>query len=123
MGRLSSHDERPTDNTGQAARDQTGRGRRNLEKTDGKVPASGDGAGGKGGLRMEQLSGGVEAGTEGGIHAMRVLWQDHSQEEDLRFLLIDARNEFNEENRIAMLWAVWHEWPNGQQFTFNLYCH
>ena len=30
----------------------------------------------------EQLAGGVEAGIEGGIHAMRVLWQEHSQEED-----------------------------------------
>ena len=25
----------------------------------------------------EQLAGGVEAGIEGGINAMRVLWQEH----------------------------------------------
>ena len=45
----------------------------------------------------EQLSGGVEAGIEGDIHAMQVLCQDHYQEEDWGFLLIDARNAFNEE--------------------------
>ena len=43
----------------------------------------------------EQLSGGVEAGIEGRIHTMRLLWQQHSQEEDWGFLLIDVRNELN----------------------------
>ena len=38
----------------------------------------------------DQLARAVEAGIEGGIHAMRVLWEEHSQEEDWRFLLIDA---------------------------------
>ena len=47
MGRLSSHDERPADRTGQVARGQTSQGRRNLDITDGQVPTSGDGAGGK----------------------------------------------------------------------------
>ena len=39
------------------------------------------------------------------------------------FLLIDARNVFNEENRTAMLWSVRHEWRSGAQFTFNCYRH
>ena len=50
---------------------------------------------------------------------MRVLWEEHNQEEDWRFLLIDSRNAFNKENRTAMLWAVRHKWPSGAQFTFN----
>ena len=54
---------------------------------------------------------------------MRVLWEEHQTEEDWRFLLIDARNALNEENRTAMLWAVQHEWPSGGQFTFNCYRH
>ena len=70
-----------------------------------------------------QLAGGVEAGIEGAIHAMRVLWEDHAQVEDWGFLLIEARNTFNEEIRTAMLWAVWNEWPSGAQFTFNCYRH
>ena len=53
---------------------------------------------------------------------MRVLWEEHLQEEDWGFLLIDARNLFNEENQTAMLWGVRHEWPSGAQFTFNCYC-
>ena len=70
-----------------------------------------------------QLSGGVEAGIEGGIHAMRVLWEEHSQEEYWGVFLINAQNAFNEENRTAMLWSVWYEWPSGAQFTFNCYRH
>ena len=70
-----------------------------------------------------QLAGGVEVGIEGAIHAMRVLWEEHQNEEDWGFLLIDARNAFNEENRTAMLWDVRNEWPSGAQFTFNCYRH
>ena len=55
-----------------------------------------------------QLAGVHEAGIEGAIHAMRVLFEEHRKEEDWGFLLIDARNAFNEENRTAMLWAVWN---------------
>ena len=73
----------------------------------------------KSACRTEQLSGGVEAGIEGGIHSMQLLWHKHKQEEDWGFLLIDARNVFNEENRKEMLWAFWHEWPSGAHFTFN----
>ena len=71
----------------------------------------------------EQLAGGVEAGIEGAIHAARLQWAQHFQEEDWGFLLIDARNAFNDENRTAMLWAVRNEWPSGAQFTFNFYPH
>ena len=70
-----------------------------------------------------QLVGGLGAGIEGAIHAMRVLFAEHREEEDWGFLLIDARNAFNEENRTAMIWAVRHEWPSGAQFTFNCYRH
>ena len=70
-----------------------------------------------------QLTVGVEVGIEGAIHAMRVLWEEHNQEEDWGFLLIDARNAFNEENWTAMVWAVRNEWPSGAQFMFNCYLH
>ena len=44
---------------------------------------------------MEQICVGLEAGIEGGIHAVRLLWKQHSQEEEWGFLLIDARNASN----------------------------
>ena len=40
----------------------------------------------------------MEAGNERGIHVVRFLWQHHAQEEDWWFLIIEACNEFNEEN-------------------------
>ena len=42
-----------------------------------------------------QLAGVLEAGIEGAIHAMRVLWDKHKKEENWGFLLIDERNAFN----------------------------
>ena len=71
----------------------------------------------------DQLAGGVKEGIEISMHAMCVLWEDHSREEDCGFLLIDAQNTFIEENRTAVLWAIRHVWPSGAQFTFNCYCH
>ena len=54
----------------------------------------------------EQLCGGLEAGIEGGIHMLRLMWQKYTQEKDLGFLLIGVCSAFNEENRTAMLWEV-----------------
>ena len=71
----------------------------------------------------EQLAVGVEEGTEGGIHAIRLLWEHYYQEEDWVFIFIDAQNSFNEENQTAMIWDVQYEWPSGMQFIFNYYRH
>ena len=46
---------------------------------------------------------GLEDSIEGGIHMVRILWQQHAQEEDWRFLLVDVHNEFIENTRTAML--------------------
>jgi hypothetical protein len=72
---------------------------------------------------IDQLCAGLELGIEGGIHAMSHLWERHKMEEEWRFLLIDASNAFNEQNRTSMLWMVWHEWPSGARFTYNCYKH
>jgi hypothetical protein len=47
----------------------------------------------------------------------------HQQEEEWGFLLFDASNAFNEQNRTGMLWTVQHEWPRGARFVFNCYKH
>ena len=54
----------------------------------------------------DQLCGDIEAGIGEGIHATTLLNQHHAQEDDWGFPLIDARNEFNEDNRTEMLWAI-----------------
>ena len=55
--------------------------------------------------RADQLFSEIEAGIEGGIHHMRLLWDEHDKEEDDTWgvLLIDARNAFNEGNRKMMM--------------------
>ena len=55
---------------------------------------------------VDQLCAGLEAGVEGGIHALRLIWELHAQEEEWGFLLIDARNAFNERNRTKMCWTI-----------------
>jgi hypothetical protein len=72
---------------------------------------------------IDQLCAGLDAGIEGGIHAVDHMWKVHRMEEEWGFLLIDTCNAFNEQNQIAMLWAVRHEWPSGARFTFNCYKH
>ena len=37
------------------------------------------------------------------------------------FLLIDARNDFNECNRQAMIFIVRKDWPIGSKFVLNCY--
>ena len=54
---------------------------------------------------------------------MRLLWKQHDQDEEWGFLLIDARNEFNEENCTSMVWVVRHECPSGARLSFNCYRH
>ena len=50
---------------------------------------------------------------------MQHLWAQHQLEDDWGFLLIDAKNAFNEQNQTAMLWAVRREWPSGARFVFD----
>ena len=55
-----------------------------------------------------QLCAGLEAGIEGAVHAVNALWDVHQHDDDWGFLLVDARNTFNEGNRTAFMWAIRH---------------
>ena len=73
---------------------------------------------------VDQLCVGLNAGIDGGIHAVKRLLQEHSHQEKWGFLLVDACNAFNEEgNRMWTLWMIRHEWASGPQFVFNCYRH
>jgi hypothetical protein len=54
---------------------------------------------------------------------MRLLWQSHLAEEEWDFLLVDAKNAFNEGNWTVMLWTVRHKWPSGARNSLNCYRH
>ena len=69
----------------------------------------------------DMLCGGLRAGIEGGVHAMRTMWITMKEEGEMGFLLIDARNAFNEANQTKMLQMIRHLWPMGAQFTYNCY--
>ena len=69
----------------------------------------------------DQLCAGLQNGCESGIHAMHKLFEEMRLEEFWGFLLIDARNAFNEGNRIVMLYVVRHMWPSGARFCMNCY--
>jgi hypothetical protein len=60
---------------------------------------------------IDQLYAGLEADIEGGIHAMRLLWDTHLAEEEWGFLLlVDVKNAFNEGNQC---WTICHlVWPS-----------
>ena len=70
-----------------------------------------------------QLCAGLEAGIDGAVHAVRALWDEHEEDDDWGFLLVDARNAFNEGNRYCLLWTVRHRWTAGARFAFNCYRH
>ena len=65
----------------------------------------------------EQMCRGVEEGIEGGIHMMRLLWEQNSQEDDWGFLLIDASKTFNEENWMAIMCPSCFKWSSEEKFT------
>ena len=71
----------------------------------------------------DQLCAGLSAGIEGAIHGMSQTWTESDAIDRWGFLLVDARNAFNEINRISMLWTIRHEWPAGARFAFNCYRH
>lgn len=54
---------------------------------------------------------------------MNQLWKENKGLHNFGFLLVDARNAFNEVNRIALLWNVRHLWVKGSCFLFNCYRH
>jgi hypothetical protein len=59
---------------------------------------------------------GLKGSIEAAIHIMQAEWDLHHSEEDWVFLLIGARNVFNEQEWLVMR-------PLGGRFIFNSYKH
>ena len=52
---------------------------------------------------IENLSGGMSAGIEAAVHSANEVVDGNYETDDLGFILVDARNAFNELNRYTML--------------------
>ena len=68
---------------------------------------------------MANLAANLPASIEGAIHAAHSAWDSHSDDDNFGFLLIDARNAFNELDHNMMLYVVHHIWPQGARFLYN----
>ena len=71
----------------------------------------------------DQLCVGLKAGIDGAIHRVQALWDENWTTENWGFLLVDARNVFNDINRVKFICKVKHLWPSGAHFLFNCYFH
>ena len=69
---------------------------------------------------VSQLCSDLKAGIEGGVHAIRELFDDHS-DYGWEVLMVDASNAFNSLNRVAVLWNSRVTWPCCSQYLFNTY--
>ena len=71
----------------------------------------------------DHICDGSKAGIDGAVHGIQYILDANLYTENWDFLLVYAKNAFNETNRIGMLWIVCHLWPSVACFVFNCYCH
>ena len=48
----------------------------------------------------DPLCAGLKSGIDGAIHGVQALWDENSSTEDWGFLLVDAKNTFNDNNHV-----------------------
>ena len=53
------------------------------------------------------------------MHAARYHWDAQASEPDYGFLMVDAKNAFNQLDRTMMLYVVRYLWPQGARYVFN----
>ena len=64
----------------------------------------------------DQLCDVLKAGTDGAVHGVQDIWDDNFSTYDWVFLIVGAKNDFNNIKKIGMLWTVCHVWPSGAHF-------
>ena len=69
--------------------------------------------------RDGQICTGLELEIDGWVHGVQSTREANLTEEKWDFLLVDAKNAFNNINKIGILWMVRHLWLSGARFIFN----
>ena len=71
----------------------------------------------------EQLCAGLKAGINGAVHGVQAIWGENLTTTDWWFLLVNAKNTFNEVSWVGMMWIARHLWPSVALFFVNCYRH
>ena len=68
----------------------------------------------------DQLCDGLKVGIDRYIHGVKYICYAESSTEDWGLLLVDAKNAFNEIDRIRILWTVLHLYPSIDRFVLTV---
>ena len=70
-----------------------------------------------------QLAVGLPTGIKGAIHAACHHWEPQAFEPNYGFLMVEAKNAFNELDCTTMLYVKRYLWPQGARYIYNCYKH
>ena len=54
---------------------------------------------------------------------MNILWEEHQYDVGWGVFIVDARNNFNDNNCTTMMCHMQHMCPSGTRFSFNVHWH
>ena len=64
-------------------------------------------------MQGDQFCTGLKAGIYMLVHGVKYIWDVNCTKENWGFLLVHAKNAFNNIHQIVMLWTVRHLWMSG----------
>ena len=67
-----------------------------------------------------QICTGFNTGIDGAVQRVQAIWDANSPTEDWGLLLVDAKNAFNEIDRIRILWTVLHLYLSIDRFVLTV---
>ena len=70
-----------------------------------------------------QLCARLKAGINSAIYRVQDLWDKNATTEGWGLFIVDAKELFNDINRVGIMWMVRHLWTYGAHFVFNCYRH
>ena len=73
--------------------------------------------------QYDQIFSGLKVVTDGSVHRVQAIWDSKLSTKNWGFLLMDAKNVFNEINHIVMIFTVCHLSTYKARFVFNFCCH